>query len=53
MHLNNRSKILSFINAKRYLLLTQTKILTKDEIKHANKTYLRWEYIKASKSRTK
>jgi hypothetical protein len=52
MRLNKISKLVSFRNAKKYLLFDK-KILTKDEIKHANKTYLRWEYIKASKNRSK
>ena len=36
---------------KTTLFLDNKKKLTKDEFNDANKTYLRWEYIKASKNR--
>ena len=51
MRFNNTSKLASFRNAKKYLLLDNKKKLTKGEFNDVNKTYLRWEYIKASKNR--
>ena len=51
MRFKNTSQLTSFRNAKKYLLLGNKKILTKHEFNDANKTYLQWEYIKASKNR--
>ena len=51
MRFNNTSKLASFRNAKKYLMLDNKKKLIKDEFNDVNKTYLRWEYIKASKNR--
>ena len=51
MRFNNTSNLASFRNVKKYLLLDNKKKLTKDEFNDVNKTYLRWEYIKASKNR--
>ena len=53
MRFINISKFASFRNAKKYLLLGNKEKLTVDEINHANKAYLRWEYFKTSKNRAK
>ena len=53
MRFSNTSKLTSFRNAKKYLLLDNKKKLTKDEFNDANKAYLRWKCINAGKDRSK